>query len=171
MTAEPAPDVVVEPIRPEEAEAVARRMPWRKPGRHAERTINQRRGSGVYLIAWKAGSPVGHAFVKWPGDLSSRQARAERCTEVEDLYVVPGEREHGIGSALLDAAESASLSEGHDRIGLAVALENDSARRLYARHGFRDAGHGVFTLRWTSLDDRGVERTWREQCTYLVKRL
>ena len=82
---------------------------------------------------------------------------------------MPGEREHGIGSALLDAAEAVSQAEGHGRIGLAVALENASARRLYARHGFRDAGHGVFTLRWTSLDDRGVERTWREQCTYLVK--
>ena len=31
MTAEPVPDVVVEPIRPEEADDVARRMPWRKP--------------------------------------------------------------------------------------------------------------------------------------------
>lgn len=172
MASERSPDpprVAVEPMRVDDADDIARRMAWRRPARHAERAVNQRAGRAVYLIAWSHGEPVGHAFVKWPGDLSSRQARMARCVEIEDLFVANGHRDHGIGTALLEASESVSRDSGHERIGLAVALENDGARRLYARRGYEDAGHGVFTLRWSSLDERGVERTWREQCTYLVK--
>jgi GNAT superfamily N-acetyltransferase len=169
--ADPLPDVAIEPIRVEDADGAARLMAWRQPARHAERALAQRGGRGVYLIAWKDDAPVGHSFVKWPGDLSSRQARAERCVEIEDLYVADGERGRGIGAALLAASEDVARVNGHALIGLAVALGNTEARRLYARHGYRDAGQGVFTLRWTSLDDQGVERTWREQCTYLVKPL
>jgi GNAT superfamily N-acetyltransferase len=171
MAPEPVVDVVIEPIRPEDAVATGRRMAWRQPGRHAERALGQHRGRGLYLIAWKDGVPVGHSFVKWPGELSSRQARAEQCVEIEDLYVAARERGQGIGASLLEASEAAARTRGYRLIGLAVALENAGARRLYARGGYRDAGQGVFTLRWTSLDDQGVERTWREQCTYLVKPL
>jgi GNAT superfamily N-acetyltransferase len=169
MPGETLPDVAVEPIRIDDADEIAHRMAWRRPVRHAERAVNQRAGRAVYLITWSDGSPVGHAFVKWPGDLSSRQARLARCVEIEDLFVAEHHRDRGIGTALLEASERAARASGHERIGLAVALENDGARRLYARHGYEDAGHGVFTLRWSSLDERGVERTWREQCTYLVK--
>jgi len=171
MTRELSPSVVIEPIRIEDADTVARRMAWRQASRHAERAISQGAGRGVYLIAWSDGAPVGHAFVKWPGALSSRQARMERCVEVEDLFVMADHRARGIGTALLEASELAAREAGHPRIGLAVALDNEGARRLYALHGYRDAGHGVFALRWTSLDERGVERTWRERCTYLVKAL
>jgi GNAT superfamily N-acetyltransferase len=164
-------ELSIEPIRVEEADGVARRMPWRPASRHVERAIGQRTGRAVYLLAWEEGAPVGHSFVKWPGELTSRQARTEGCVEVEDLYVVPEARERGIGGALLEASEACARRAGYTRIGLAVALENDRARRLYAHHGYRDAGHGVFTLRWTSLDDEGLEQTWREQCTYLVKDL
>jgi GNAT superfamily N-acetyltransferase len=171
MTREASRSVAIAPITIEEADGLARRMAWRQPSRHLERAVGQRGGRGLYLIAWCGGAPVGHSFVKWPGDLSSRQARAERCAEVEDLFVVPDHRGDGIGTALLEASEQAAREAGHDTIGLAVALDNEGARRLYARRGYRDAAQGVFTLRWTSLDDQGVERTWREMCTYLVKDL
>jgi GNAT superfamily N-acetyltransferase len=164
-------EVVIAPILAQEAEETARQMPWRQPARHVERAASQRARRAVYLIAWSDGVPVGHSFVKSPGDLSSRQARLERCVEIEDLFVRREYRTRGIGAALLEASEQVAREAGHDKIGLAVALENDVARRLYARHGYRDAGHGVFTLRWTSVDERGVERTWREQCTYLTKPL
>jgi GNAT superfamily N-acetyltransferase len=163
--------VAIEPIPAADAAEVARRMPWRRPGRHTERAAAQEAGRGVYLLAWKGDAPVGHAFVKWPGSLTSRHARSERCVEIEDLFVAAGEREEGIGGALLEASEEVARERGYAKIGLAVALGNDVARRLYARHGFEDAGHGVFTLRWSSLDERGVERTRREECTYLVKQL
>jgi GNAT superfamily N-acetyltransferase len=171
MAPEAVPELMIDAIRAEDADLVARGMPWRTAARHAERTLGQRAGRAVYLIAWKDAAPVGHSFVKWPGDLSSRQARAEQCVEIEDLFVAESERGRGIGTALLDASEEAARAHGHARIGLAVALQNDGARRLYGRRGYHDAGHGVFTLRWTSIDDHGIERTWREQCTYLVKRL
>ena len=163
--------VAIEPIPVADSREVARRMPWRPPGRHIERASAQEAGRGLYLVAWKGGAPVGHAFVKWPGSLSSRHARAEGCVEIEDLFVAAEEREEGIGGALVEASEEAARAQGYGRIGLAVALGNEVARRLYARHGFEDAGHGVFTLRWASMDERGIERARREECTYLVKRL
>ncbi len=164
-------EVSIAPMPVEAVDDVARRMPWRQVSRHRERAAAQRSDRGVYLIAWKDWVPVGHSFVKWPGELSSRRAQAERCVEVEDLFVVGEERSRGIGSALLQASESVARERGFATIGLAVALENAVARRLYERHEFRDAGHGVFTLSWTSLDERGVERRWREECIYLVKAL
>jgi GNAT superfamily N-acetyltransferase len=163
--------VAIEPIPVAESLQVARQMPWRQPGRHVERASAQDAGRGVYLLAWKGGAPVGHAFVKWPGSLSSRHARAEGCVEIEDLFVSAEEREEGIGRALVEASEEVAREHGYAKIGLAVALANDVARRLYARRGFEDAGHGVFTLRWGAIDERGVERTRREECTYLVKTL
>ena len=163
--------VAIEPIPVGDADEVARRMPWRQPNRHIERAGAQEAGLGLYLVAWRDGEPVGHSFVKWPGSLSSRHAREEGCVEIEDLFVSPEDRDEGIGGALLEASEDAARHRGFEAIGLAVALENDGARRLYDRRDYEDAGHGTFTLRWSSLDDHGVARTWREECTYLVKRL
>lgn len=163
--------IAIEPIPVREVDSIARHMPWRRAHRHVDRAGAQRAGQGLYLIAWKDGVPVGHSFVKWPGTLSSRHARRESCVEVEDLYVAAEERDEGIGGALLQASEDAAREAGFETIGLAVALQNEGARRLYTRHGFRDAGHGTFTLRWTAVDERGAEHTWREECTYLVKRL
>jgi ribosomal protein S18 acetylase RimI-like enzyme len=163
--------VAIEPIPVDDAGDVARRMPWRQPNRHLERAAAQEARLGIYLVAWRDGEPVGHSFVKWPGSLSSRHAREEGCVEIEDLFVSPEDRDEGIGGALLETSEDAARGRRFEAIGLAVALENDGARRLYERHGYEDAGHGTFTLRWASLDDQGVERTWREECTYLVKTL
>jgi GNAT superfamily N-acetyltransferase len=171
MAPEPSAETTIESIPVDDADAVARRMPWRQPSRHLERAAAQKSERAVYLIAWKGARPVGHSFVKWPGDLSSRRAQLEGCVEVEDLFVVVEERGRGIGAALLEASETAAREQGFTTIGLAVALENVVARRLYAARGYRDAGHGVFSLSWTSLDERGVERRTTEKCIYLVKAL
>ncbi len=56
---------------------------------------------------------------------------------VENIYVEPGRRGEGIGSALLSAAESALRSDGADVVILDVMARNEAARRFYEAHGYR----------------------------------
>ena len=55
---------------------------------------------------------------------------------IENLYVRPGRRGQGIGSALLGTAEGRLRDAGVDVIALEVMAPNDDARRFYRRHGY-----------------------------------
>lgn len=55
---------------------------------------------------------------------------------VENLYVRPEDRNEGIGSALLRAAERALWDRGADTVALNVMAANEDARRFYRRHGY-----------------------------------
>lgn len=62
-----------------------------------------------------------------------------RDGEVIQLGVDRTARGTGVGSALLEAAERL-IAETHREAWLAVVPANDTARRLYERAGWRDAG-------------------------------
>ena len=55
---------------------------------------------------------------------------------VENLYVLPERRSEGIGTALLEAAETALAEQGVDTIALEVMAGNEGARRFYRRAGY-----------------------------------
>ncbi len=55
---------------------------------------------------------------------------------VENIYVDPGYRGQGIGSALLDAAETRLRARGVDRIVLEAMAANERARRFYRERGY-----------------------------------
>lgn len=55
---------------------------------------------------------------------------------IENIYVVPEQREEGIGSALLTAAEDALKTDGVEVITLDVMATNGAARRFYTSHGY-----------------------------------
>ena len=56
---------------------------------------------------------------------------------VRNVYVRPAYRGRGIGSALLDAAERRMAEAGVDVVALEVMADNEAARRLYRRAGYR----------------------------------
>ena len=85
--------------------------------------------------------------------------------------MLPEFRSRSFGSQILETAEQQSSLRGHNRIGLAVAVENVRARALYERLGYRDARIGQFQSRWSRTDADGVLRSGVEQCVYLLKRL
>jgi GNAT superfamily N-acetyltransferase len=60
--------------------------------------------------------------------------------QVEDVYTVPEARGRGFARALVSHAAELARAEGHDVIFI-VADDADWPKRLYARIGFRDAGH------------------------------
>ncbi|QDX40862.1 GNAT family N-acetyltransferase [Salarchaeum sp. JOR-1] len=60
---------------------------------------------------------------------------------VENVYVDPPHRNQGIGSRLLDAAETELEARGADTLAIAVMADNDAARGLYESRGY--AAHRV----------------------------
>jgi ribosomal protein S18 acetylase RimI-like enzyme len=55
---------------------------------------------------------------------------------VENLYVVPDRRSEGIGTALLDAAESTLLDRGAEVVSLEVMAQNEQSREFYRQQGY-----------------------------------
>jgi ribosomal-protein-alanine N-acetyltransferase len=60
--------------------------------------------------------------------------------EILTLAVSPGQRRHGLGSALLRAAMERAEALGAASMFLEVAVTNRAARALYEKHGFSEAG-------------------------------
>jgi ribosomal protein S18 acetylase RimI-like enzyme len=59
---------------------------------------------------------------------------------VMGLAVTPGARRHGVGSALLAAAEQHVRARGARKLSLRVLSTNEVALRLYERRGFQREG-------------------------------
>jgi ribosomal protein S18 acetylase RimI-like enzyme len=87
------------------------------------------------LIVAREDGPVG--FVAFDHESSGYERTVDRGV-VRNLYVVPGRRDEGIGSRLLEAAETALAEAGVDRVALEALASNEAGRRFYERHGYRD---------------------------------
>lgn len=61
-----------------------------------------------------------------------------RVGAVDELYVVPASRGHGVGGEALAFAERVCKTLGMRGLSLEVEPENEGAARLYRRAGFRD---------------------------------
>lgn len=64
--------------------------------------------------------------------------RARPLLNIHDLAVLPEYRGHGVGRALLQAAEDRARGKGCCRLTLEVQEDNTRARILYRRFGFED---------------------------------
>jgi ribosomal protein S18 acetylase RimI-like enzyme len=64
---------------------------------------------------------------------------------LDELYVVPARREHGIGNALLGEVIALAAADGCRTVELEVETSHARAERLYRRHGFTDMPR----RRWT----------------------
>jgi len=60
----------------------------------------------------------------------------KRSLILNDLYVRESFRNQGAAALLLDAAKSYALQIGAKGIGLATAIDNASAQRLYEKNGY-----------------------------------
>jgi GNAT superfamily N-acetyltransferase len=132
----PAGGIVdVRTLSPGDLERIGDRLPLSRLGGHQ-----------TYLVAWEGAEPVGHAHVAWSGGKLG-------VPEIQDVFVVPGRRRHGIATALMLAAEREAAERGQARISLGYGIANDAARHLYERLGYRDAGldpervHGTVLMR------------------------
>jgi GNAT superfamily N-acetyltransferase len=61
---------------------------------------------------------------------------------LDELYVVPGLRGRGQGTALLHAAEAEVRSRGGELLEINVDGDDVDTRRFYERHGYRNSEPG-----------------------------
>ena len=57
---------------------------------------------------------------------------------IDDLYIAPTYRDQGIGSAVVDLVLEAARQEGLNAVHLEVEHENERAKKVYFRAGFKD---------------------------------
>ncbi len=84
-------------------------------------------GSGTFLVARDGGRAVGCGAVRL---LDSATAEAKR------MYVEPGHRGRGVGTALLAGLEAAAKELGASRLVLETGIHQVAAIALYRRAGF-----------------------------------
>lgn len=141
------------------------------PQRHAARFARQQSGQSTFLIAWSAGLPVGAGEIRWRGCAAPEVlARFPECPELNGLDVWPPElRSHGIGTALVRAAEGEVRSRGGGQLGLGVEDGNVLAAALYLRLGYREPAATTSTATTTST--RAAAGRRRRPGRFLVKPL
>jgi GNAT superfamily N-acetyltransferase len=116
---------------------------WAKPREQYERYLaEQEAGSRHVFVAWVGDAFAGYVTLVWQPDYAP--FRAEGIPEIQDFNVLPAFRRRGIGSALLDAAESAA-AERTRVVGIGVGLDPDygPAQQLYVKRGYVPDGRGI----------------------------
>jgi ribosomal protein S18 acetylase RimI-like enzyme len=95
----------------------------------------RRSKTAVVLVVEVDGEVKGYAY----GRLEGRDWNMllEPHGALHDIYVDPKARGQGAGGALLRAMLSALESKGAPRVLLNVATQNENARALFAKAGFR----------------------------------
>lgn len=89
----------------------------------------------IVLVAERRDRVVGYVFAAIE-PLSWKELRDE-CGFIHDLLVTDDARRSGVGEALLDKAIEWLREQGMPRVVLGTAAQNETARRLFERRGFR----------------------------------
>jgi GNAT superfamily N-acetyltransferase len=89
----------------------------------AEDRISAGRGMRAFVVRAE-GAPVGFAHLA--------ATEGEQAAEIDQLYVTPQRRSHGIGGRLVEGA----LSAGGRSVAWVIADDEGQARALYERLGF-----------------------------------
>lgn len=154
MTIQPESGLTLEPMRADEVGTVLElcRAFCAEDG-HPDDPERIRRGLvgllsrphlGTTLVLRRDGRPVGYAVVTLGWSLESGGLDAL----LDEVYLEPGLRGAGVGTALVEAAVAHARDDlGATRIYLEVEAGNDRARRLYERLGF-EAEDSQMLLRW-----------------------
>jgi GNAT superfamily N-acetyltransferase len=91
--------------------------------------------ASVVFVAEEGRRIIGYVYAAVE-PLSWKDLRDE-CGFIHDLLVADAGRGRGVGEALLDAAIEWLGQRGMPRVVLGTAAQNDNARRLFERRGFR----------------------------------
>lgn len=89
------------------------------------------------LIAESAQVAVGAVEVRLYDTPSHPLMVQRRRAFVDDLVVAPAARRHGVGRALMEAAQRWARARGAEELVLTVWAGNTEAERFYARLGYR----------------------------------
>lgn len=105
----------------------------------AHRFITERLKAGesvIFLAALEGdggSKPVG--FVQLYPSFSS--VSMKRIWILNDLFVAPEARKHGVGAALMESARQLAVSTASKELILETAMDNLTAQRLYEKLGYK----------------------------------
>ncbi|MZQ85339.1 GNAT family N-acetyltransferase [Paenibacillus sp. 5J-6] len=134
----------------------------------------QKRGEGLYMIAWHNNAPVGHFLLRWSGP------HVESVTKLVDIshsafleagLTIDEYRRKGVATAIIKEAERLAKERKCTSIGLEVGISNAEAKRLYQKLGYIDWGHGEFLISWEYEDEYGNTGIETEVVIYMQKEL
>jgi len=94
--------------------------------------------SGEVTVLFAGEGPDGFAELRFRPSLYTGALDAY----LEELYVVPGRRGHGLGRTLLEAAMDHARQRGASRIDLNTSVDDVAARALYESAGFTNGEGG-----------------------------
>lgn len=119
-------------------------VPW--PGKTAELftryLAEQEAGRRVVVVAEADTHPAGYLCVVWRSDYAPFQDGG--IPEIADFNVLPARRRQGMGTALMDAAESLIASRSTVAgIGVGLSANYAPALLMYLKRGYLPDGHGV----------------------------
>ena len=119
-------------------------------------------------MAWRGDQPAGRRIVLAASKYGKVRHLLGAFPEMNALEARPPGQ--GTGTKMIACAERMAREHGAAMIGLAVAVRNDRAHRLYQRLGYHDWGHGLVLDYWDETDSAGtVLKTNADPCHYLTK--
>ena len=122
------------------------------------------------VIMWIVDLPdyglIGQLFIQLYGPNQILTSKT-KYAYIYGFRIRPDYRAKGIGSRLLKSVESDLERRGFKHISLNVARDNDAAKRLYEREGYRVVAPepGI----WSYLDDKGRRRFVNEPAWRMEK--
>ena len=112
----------------------------------SEAIRRQRKAHGFFLIAEVGGTPIGFisaAVAGFPPRWARLEERPNLQGFIDDVFVEPGVRSRGVGTALFSAAGERLRAMGCDNLRLWVAAGNEGAREFYRELGFQEHRLGL----------------------------
>lgn len=118
-------------------------MGWSKPAGYFEAKLQeQETDTLVVLVAAVGDQYAGHTLVRWGSDYEPFAAAG--IPEIQDLNVLPIYRNRGVGTRLMDTAESTIVMRSPVAgIGVGLYADYGAAQRLYTRRGYIPDGRGI----------------------------
>jgi GNAT superfamily N-acetyltransferase len=133
----------------------------------------QKKGEGLYLIAWHNNIPIGHFLLRWSGptdEYISKNIDITHNAFLEAGLTIDEYRRKGVATAIIQEAERLAKEKGCISIGIEVgSTDNPEAKRLYEKLGYVDSGQGEFLVSWECIDKEGNKGTDSEVVIYMQK--
>jgi len=128
---------------------------------------NAQAGEAIVWVAEHSGVKIiGQMFVQLDS-MRSELANGKVCAYIYGFRIRRQFRSMGIGTRLLQIAEADLFARGYRKINLNVNRDNDDARRLYRRLGYRVVA--AESGRWSYIDHQGRLRQVHEPAWRMEK--